>query len=476
VTTTYDIVRYPSWPVTNTHPSRIAAYAKLLGHPFKPFETSRVLEIGCGDGLNLMSMAVGAPQASFTGLDLAEAPIAYGCALAEAANIKNVTLKAQDVTKVGKDLGAFDYIIAHGIYAWVPDFVREAIMQLIGDVLAPDGLAFVSYNVEPGCKMRHILRDLMLSRMQGTEEPQERIAHAHDTLKTFIDIWDDEDPFQKALKTEALDILKRVPAQLFHDELGPCWEPQKLSAVVERAKINGLEYLCDMRSRDIATMFSSPQPMTTEDWLHVEQSHDFAEMRRFRQSIFCRAGTPIDRKLDASRLSELWATASLTRVDHDEHFVFATANGDEFETGDPQLADFLSQLGAAFPLSVSCAAVKNNPMLAEALLALFSKSIIELVTAPLPARHAPDDFPLVSPLARVQIERGEVILASLRHKPFRLDDEQVRQLFCLLDGTHSHSELIKVTGEFLSIPAEQAEQKLATALAEFTKLGLMQIR
>jgi len=476
VTTTYDIVRYPSWPVSNTHPSRIAAYAKLLGHSFKPFETSRVLEIGCGDGLNLMSMAMGAPQATFVGLDLAEAPIAYGRALAEAAKITNVTLFAQDVTKAGKDLGTFDYIIAHGVYAWVPEFVREAIMRLIGDVLAPDGIAFVSYNVEPGCKMRQILRDLMLSRMQGTEEPQERIAHAHDTLKTYIEIWDDEDPFQKALKTEAQDILERVPSLLFHDELGPSYDPQKLSNVVERAKLNGLEYLCDMRPRDMATMFSSPQPMTTEDWVHVEQSHDFAEMRRFRQSLFCRAETSIDRGLDAARLSDLWATASLTLVSQGEHFVFKTANDNEFETGDPQLADFLSQLGAAFPLSVSCLPTRDNPILAKALLALFAKGIIEFVTAPLPLGDAPNDFPLVSPLARVQIERGERVLASLRHKPLRLEDEQARQLFCLLDGTQSRYDLIKTTSELLSVSAEQAEEKLSMALTEFTKLGLIQLQ
>jgi len=475
VTTTYDIVRYPSWPITSTHPSRIAAYAKLLGHSFTPFEESRVLEIGCGDGLNLMSMAVGAPKATFVGVDLAEAPIAYGRTLAEAANIKNITLMAQDVTKVGKELGSFDYIIAHGVYAWVPGNVRAAIMRLIGDTLTPNGLAFISYNVEPGCKMRHILRDLMLGRMQGSETPQERIAHAHDTLKTYIDIWDDEDPFQKALKTEALDILKRVPAQLFHDELGPLWEPQKLSTVVEHAQANGLEYLCDMRSRDMATMFSSPQPMTTEDWIHVEQSHDFAEMRRFRQSIFCRTETPIDRQLNADRLGDLWAAASLTCTDHGEHFTITTPNGDEFETGDPVLAHFLMQLGNAFPLAVSCAPAKTNPLLAEALLTLFSKSIIEFVTAPLPARGDAADFPLVSPLARVQIERGELVLASLRHKPFRLEDEQVRKLFCLLDGTHSRADLIRVTGEFLSLPADQAEQKLLTALTEFTKLGAMQV-
>jgi tRNA G46 methylase TrmB len=81
----YDVVRYPNWPVPETHPATLGAFGALFGRSFAPFHACRVLEIGCGEGVNLMSMAVGAPASEFVGIDVAEAPVARGSSVAQAS-------------------------------------------------------------------------------------------------------------------------------------------------------------------------------------------------------------------------------------------------------------------------------------------------------------------------------------------------------------------------------------------------------
>jgi SAM-dependent methyltransferase len=199
----YDLVRYPNWPIPETHPVALAAFAALFGRRFAPFRACRVLEIGCGEGVNLMSMALGAPASEFVGIDLAEAPIAQGRVTAQASGLANVTLRVQDLAGVAP--GEFDYIIAHGVYAWVPALVRVALMRLIGKCLRPDGLAFVSYNVYPGCRMRQVLRDLLLEGTRGLDDPGEKLSAARTVLIRQIEFWSDADPLQKALIEEARD-------------------------------------------------------------------------------------------------------------------------------------------------------------------------------------------------------------------------------------------------------------------------------
>ena len=55
----YDEVLYPGYPFAQAHPDRLGAMARLFGMNPAPVEACRVLELGCGDGGNLIPMAVG---------------------------------------------------------------------------------------------------------------------------------------------------------------------------------------------------------------------------------------------------------------------------------------------------------------------------------------------------------------------------------------------------------------------------------
>ncbi|HWT53057.1 MAG TPA: class I SAM-dependent methyltransferase, partial [Caulobacter sp.] len=224
--TPYDEVAYPSRPFQQTHPARMALPAALLGLPFAPAATARVLEIGCGEGGNIIPLALSYPEASVVGFDLAETAIAKGRRLVETLDLRNIDLRTLDIAQADPaTLGRFDYIIVHGVYSWVPEPVRQATLRLIRDCLTPDGLAFVSYNALPGCHVRLVLREMVLQHLRGVEGVEARLAAARAFLAFFVANAPDDDPTIVAIKAHARSMLDRDPHVLFHDELGSVFQP-----------------------------------------------------------------------------------------------------------------------------------------------------------------------------------------------------------------------------------------------------------
>src|SRR6266849_10034387 len=105
----YDEVPYPGLPQPQTHPDRLGIIATLFGMSPAPADRCRVLELGCGDGGNLIPMALTLPGSAFTGIDLAEPAIARGCALVRTLGLENITLRRLDLMRAGPDVGEFDY-------------------------------------------------------------------------------------------------------------------------------------------------------------------------------------------------------------------------------------------------------------------------------------------------------------------------------------------------------------------------------
>src|SRR5512133_2271473 len=98
--TPYDAVEYPTFPQAQTHPDRLATLATVFGMTPAPVERCRVLELGTGDAGNLIPMAFALPGSEFTGIDLAQAPIAAGSRVVEELGLRNIRLLAMDLMDV----------------------------------------------------------------------------------------------------------------------------------------------------------------------------------------------------------------------------------------------------------------------------------------------------------------------------------------------------------------------------------------
>ena len=118
--TAYDKVRYPGSVYAQTDPAALGVIAQLFGLPFAPFQNCRMLEIGCGEGVNLINLALSAPGARFLGVDLAQTAIASAKADAAACGLTNIEFLAADLRDIDAAFGKFDYIVAHGVFSWVP--------------------------------------------------------------------------------------------------------------------------------------------------------------------------------------------------------------------------------------------------------------------------------------------------------------------------------------------------------------------
>src|SRR5690606_24180804 len=101
----------------------------------------------------------------------------------------------------------FDYIIAHGIYSWVPEPVREKMLAICRDHLTDNGVAYISYNALPGWNMRRSLRDMMLFHTRGFNDAKMKVQQARALLKFLAEsVPTEKNAYGMLLKSE-LDVF-----------------------------------------------------------------------------------------------------------------------------------------------------------------------------------------------------------------------------------------------------------------------------
>src|SRR5262245_60148197 len=111
----YDRVPYTSGSEHRAHPDHLATLATLHRLEPTPPERSRVLEIGCADGGNLIPMAIEFPESRIVGIDISPRQIEEGVKATQELGLTNVSLRAMSLIDVEPSFGVFDYIICHGV-------------------------------------------------------------------------------------------------------------------------------------------------------------------------------------------------------------------------------------------------------------------------------------------------------------------------------------------------------------------------
>ena len=63
-----------------------------------------------------------------TGIDFSTTQINAGRQVIATLQLDNINLWQQNLLDLAPDFGRFDYIIAHGVYSWVPAPVRDQLV------------------------------------------------------------------------------------------------------------------------------------------------------------------------------------------------------------------------------------------------------------------------------------------------------------------------------------------------------------
>ncbi len=454
----YDAFEYPSYPHVRTHPARLGAIAGLLGLDPAPAGRCRTLELGCGDGANLIAMAAALPGARFVGVDAAARPVAAGNALARAAGLENVALRELDLERLPPDLGEFDYVIAHGVYSWVPPTTRAALLAACGRLLAPHGVALVSYNAYPGSHLRDMTGEMLAFHLRGVEDPRAKVSGAR-VLIDAIATTDVDVPHARALRDQMRRLAAASDALLFHDDLSSVNTPVYFHEFMEHAQEHGLQFLseADPSASRLSTL--APEAKRLLDGLPGdvvvrEQYLDFLTNRMFRTTLLCRDQAPVRRSLRAADVESLAVAAPLTAAP-DSSGRFDARDGGTIESREPFVQAALRALAAEWPVPLRFerlvalaeeegrirATEERVGELQSALLYAWMGGVVDLWSElPRVVRH-PGARPAVSALARTQAERGATAVSTLVHSTVVLDDPEVRRLLPLIDGTRDREGL-----------------------------------
>ena len=466
-TTPYDEVAYPTAIFSQTQPDRLATIARLSGLNPPPIETARVLEIGAGNGMNLLALAAAWPDATFVGFDLAPTAVERGREWIARCGLANVRLETLDILDAADALGgSFDYIIAHGVYAWVPPHVRAATMALIGRLLSPDGVAFVSYNAMPGGHLRHALRDALLFETAGLEGA-ERWRAARAMLAGLAEPREgSENAAQAAFREAAKRTLDKPWSVLIHDEMGGCFDPQSLHAVADAAAANGLQFLGDADRERMSDAFLpegvEPEADTTRQLVRLLQERDYRDFRFFRQTLLVRDSVRPSRRLDQAALAGLYASTRCHRTADNQFKLDANV----FEIQDPPLADALARLADARPSRLPVAELADTDARRTALFEMFDAGMIDLHAVSPPYAPAAGDRPVASPLVRMMIADDLPTICTLDHRLMAVSDFGPRHLLSHLDGSRDRIALAAVAAEAGLDSAEALDRGLATLARE----------
>jgi methyltransferase-like protein/protein-L-isoaspartate O-methyltransferase len=481
-TTSYDEVPYESYPFSQTHPDRLATVATLLGLKPAPLDRCRVLELGCASGGNLIPMALTLPGGTLLGLDLSSRQVAAGRQVVEALGLKNIELRQQSILDVTPEMGRFDYILCHGVYSWVPPPVQDKILDICLRNLAPNGVAYVSYNTYPGWHMRSMIRRMMLYHASHFSEPQARVRQARALLDFLVEsAAPDNSPYSAILKSEVELVRKSQDSYLFHDHLEECNDPIYFYEFVERAAAKGLQYLAEaeisaMVPRNFRPEVEQVLQRLSTDIIHTEQYMDFVRNRTFRQTLLCHQGLKPTYGLRPELLTAFHVASCATAVSaapdihSDAPEEFRGPDEITLTSREPLVKAAMIQLAQAWPRAVPFAQLRDTARrqldegfsfgvsttaqdtqrLGESLLTLYtsaSNRLIELHLHPGHMYAEVSDRPVASPLARLQAEVGNQV-TNLRHDLVVLEHFN-RQVVRHLDGTRDRAALVDILTELV---------------------------
>ncbi|WP_447750333.1 methyltransferase regulatory domain-containing protein [Pseudomonas nicosulfuronedens] len=443
--------------------------AWLFGLEAPKVETARVLELGCADGGNLIPFATRHGRAKALGIDLSPQVIEGGVQRIKQLGLSNIRLHATELAHISAELGEFDYILCHGLYSHLSAQDRQAIARICKENLAPQGVAYVSYNTYPGWKGREMVRDALLLRSGGASEASQTLAEARGMFN-FLQQWAHLGGGLLKGAVQECEPLCSDPGRLAAF-LEPSNTPCYFSDFVQRFERQGLAYLAEASP---AGMFLSNYPSEMQQALleecghsqvAIEQFFDILTNRSSRQTLLVHAeqAASIRYRMTAERLAKLHVSArfeceeAVRLEDGEQHFLVADGRRLSLNSAASKMAAY--RLNEVWPRTQNLPALLgfveqqlgSLPAQAEAqLIDLFEQIVIEDLgryrLSPVMGGAGAEGMPRVEPEVIAYGELNGGVEGSPTFNPWHERvtlDAFSALLLPLLDGCHTQDELLE---------------------------------
>lgn len=244
----------------------------LLNKGFQPPEIFNALELGYGQGISV-NIHAAASNVAWTGTDFNPSQANFARHLAGKSGAMAFLHDASfQEFLTNDDTPEFQFIGLHGIWSWISDANRQAIVDIIRTKLAVGGVVYMSYNTLPGWAGFAPMRHLMTQHAKVLGSAGEGIINKIDDAFDFSSRLFELNPKYLLANPQAGERIKKLKEQnrhyLAHEFFNKDWHPMHFSSVVELLEEAKLEFAASATYSD-----------------HVDDIHFTAEQRQFLDEI-----------------------------------------------------------------------------------------------------------------------------------------------------------------------------------------------
>jgi SAM-dependent methyltransferase len=411
--------------------------------------------------------------------------IAYGEARRAAVGIGNCELVAADLTSLPPDGPQFDYIIAHGLYSWVPAPVGDALLRLIAARLAPGGVALVSHDTAPLGYLKIGLRALLLPLLSGEDDPQRRRRACVGLLKALANE-QHGDPTLKPFVAHLATVYAEGDVDFaLHDILSEHYRVVPVLELEHAANTAGLKVLGDPVPRyclheRIGEGQARLEALADGDPGMLLAIRDQIYARTFRTTLLTRADAPPAPLVgDAFEGVYFAGKSSPEPSPPDNPAILIRTTGDAtVRTTDAVHVRVLDVITAAWPRDLTvaevAAAANVDVETARRCCALaWSQGMIDGYAVPPGHATTLGERPRATALARVTAaERGEGQCINLRLETAVMRDPLAQTFLRLLDGTRTQLDLATEMARITGTPPDPA--RVTEGLARVRDMKLLE--
>lgn len=288
---------YPETYFVGMAPAELRLALLSRGFALPASISLRYLELGFGSGFSL-NVHAASNNGEFWGNDFVRAHVDGAASIASisGADAHFLPDAFSDLLK-RDDLPMFDIIAAHGIWTWVPDEDRAAIVELLKRKLAPGGALYVSYNNTAGWSSVVFLRQMMkvfLSEKGGRAAIGDAVAFAR-SLQGANAAYFKENPTAAA---ELSMMAGRNAVYLQQEYFLDDWKLMSVAELEQALKPAGLQFGAQfpliMHDDDLVLGPSGQAVLAaTESAILRETVREAFQGMGFRQDIFVKDATKL---------------------------------------------------------------------------------------------------------------------------------------------------------------------------------------